>query len=393
MRIALITCNPFPLGNVSTNRFTTYCKAIASKGIFLKILILHPSKSDAAKCNAANGEFSNIQYMHMAKRAYWIPKTSNLIKINTFLKALLRTIKVLRKDNIDIIILYDDKFITHLFYKIFSLFNNVSIILEKNEYPSNYMLQNNITSYFQNIKYSFFDGFIIMTEELINYYSKIKKKTAVIFHLPMTVDFDRFEKLQKNLVNEKYIACTFGYHNRDGLIDTLKSYLIYKNKIDDIPYKLYIIGDFFNLVKKNEIKDYIINNNLVENVLIKGPYQSDRIPQILKDAECLITTPQKYASGGFPTKLGEYLATGNPVIVTNCGEIGKYLINKKTAFLAEPGAIGLIAQHLITIHKKPTFSRIIGENGKQFAKYYFNADTYIDSFILFLCKLKKSISD
>ena len=38
------------------------------------------------------------------------------------------------------------------------------------------------------------------------------------------------------------------------------------------------------------------------------------------------------AKGGFPTKLGEYLATGNPVVVTKVGEIPNYLIDGVNAF-------------------------------------------------------------
>ena len=44
----------------------------------------------------------------------------------------------------------------------------------------------------------------------------------------------------------------------------------------------------------------------------------------------------KQAEGGFPTKLGEYLATGNTVVVTNVGEIGEFLHDKVNAFVSDP---------------------------------------------------------
>ena len=44
----------------------------------------------------------------------------------------------------------------------------------------------------------------------------------------------------------------------------------------------------------------------------------------------------RQARGGFPTKLGEYLATGKPVCVTKVGEITVYLEDNVSAFLAEP---------------------------------------------------------
>jgi len=384
MRIALITSNPFPIGNVSTNRFTTYCKSLAEKGIFVKVLILHPSKSEEAKCNASSGIYKNISYQNLARYAYWSYKTNRIKKIITLLISLFRSINVLRKDQIDTIIIVQDNILIYFFYWLFCSFYRIKLILEKNEYPFGYLNFNKIEKYFQNIKYRFFDGFIIMTEELVKYYSKVKASKAYIFLLPMSVDGARFANLSQNLVTEKYIGCTFGYHNRDGLADTLKAYLLYKNIMGISSYKLWMIGDFKNLINKDEITKIIEDNNLEADALLKGPYRSDKIPQILFDAECLITTPQKYTSGGFPTKLGEYLATGNPVISTNCGEIGNYLKNRKNCFLSEPCDIDSIADNLVFIHRNRQEASIIGEEGYKLAKTSFNTDKYIDSLIHFL---------
>ncbi|NDP27998.1 MAG: glycosyltransferase [Flavobacterium sp.] len=384
MRIALITSNPFPIGNVSTNRFTTYCKSIAEKGLFVKIFILHPSKSEEAKCNAPSGSYKNILYQNMANYTYWSYKTNILKKTITLIKGLFHSIKVLRNDQIDTIIIVQDNFIIYIFYWLFSIIYSGKLIIEKNEYPFGYLNYSKIKKYFQNIKYSFFDGFIIMTEELVDYYSKVKASDAKIFLLPMSVDSDRFENIRKNLLTENYIGCTFGYHNRDGLKDTLKAYKLYKHIIGDTSYKLWMVGDFKNLLNRIEIQEYIAANDLKDDAIIKGSYRSDRVPQILKDAKCLITTPQKYTSGGFPTKLGEYLATGNPVISTNCGEIGNFLINRKNCFLSEPSNINSIADDLVFIHNNQIDAEIIGLEGLKLAKTSFNTDKYIDSLILFL---------
>lgn len=52
-----------------------------------------------------------------------------------------------------------------------------------------------------------------------------------------------------------------------------------------------------------------------------------------------ISRPNSYqAQGGFPTKLGEYLVSSKPVIVTNVGEIPNYLQHQKSAFLIELGS-------------------------------------------------------
>ena len=40
--------------------------------------------------------------------------------------------------------------------------------------------------------------------------------------------------------------------------------------------------------------------------------------------------------GGFPTKLGEYLMSGTPVLLTDVGESSQYFIDEQDMFFAKP---------------------------------------------------------
>ena len=44
----------------------------------------------------------------------------------------------------------------------------------------------------------------------------------------------------------------------------------------------------------------------------------------------------KRAEGGFPTKMGEYMMTGVPMIVTDVGEITHYVTDKKDCYIVSP---------------------------------------------------------
>ena len=61
------------------------------------------------------------------------------------------------------------------------------------------------------------------------------------------------------------------------------------------------------------------------------------MPQILKNAAVLaLDRPESLqAQCGFPTKLGEYLLTENPVVVTKVGDIPLFLKDGETALIAE----------------------------------------------------------
>jgi glycosyltransferase involved in cell wall biosynthesis len=71
------------------------------------------------------------------------------------------------------------------------------------------------------------------------------------------------------------------------------------------------------------------------------------------------------AQAGFPTKLGEYLATGRPVVVTRTGEIGSYLVDGKSAYLAEPGNVKDIARQIDAVLSNPDAARVVGEAGRK----------------------------
>lgn len=387
MNFALISNNPFPIGNVATNRYTTYCQSLAQKGHFVKILILPFVSMDAIEINGNGGISKQIHYLYLQKKQDCFKKNM-LIKLIFFLKGLLESLCILTKDKIDVVILYDKRISVSIFYWIYTRLSNKILITDRSEYPVRFFNKGSFGKFLETVNISLYDGLLIMTDELINFYSKYKSKKALLFHFPMTIDSERFMLLESK-ISAKYIACVFGTHNRDCVLDTIMAYKMYCQLIKDTPYSLWLIGDFNNLIVKPDVQNYIKSNNLEELVIIKGAYLADKIPQMLFDATCLITTARSYKSGGFPTKLGEYLATGKPVIATAAGEIPLYLEDRLNAFLPTPGNIQEIAEALIFIHQNPKTATEIGYQGSIVAKSSFNSDTYIPDFIHYIEKLNE----
>ena len=81
--------------------------------------------------------------------------------------------------------------------------------------------------------------------------------------------------------------------------------------------------------------------------------------------------PSLQAHFGFSTKLGEYLATGKPVIVSQVGEVSRYLIDGANALLckSEPEEI---AAKIIEIQENYDEALIIGQEGRNTSMLHFN---------------------
>ena len=157
----------------------------------------------------------------------------------------------------------------------------------------------------------------------------------------MTVDMQRFNINieRENLIT--YIGNKSYY--KDGVEILVKSFLIIANFYPD--WKLIIIGDSGN---DNMIKQLAINAGLEKRIILMGNVHRDKVPELLCRSKILaLARPNNLqAEGGFPTKLGEYLSTGNLVIVTAVGDIPLYLKDNESALIAQPGDIESFADKI-----------------------------------------------
>jgi glycosyltransferase involved in cell wall biosynthesis len=122
---------------------------------------------------------------------------------------------------------------------------------------------------------------------------------------------------------------------------------------------------------------------LEDKVFWKGVYPRDLVTRIIKNAD-LLALPRpdsKQAQGGFPTKLGEYLASGNPVCATSVGELPDYLNDNISVFFAEPGSIDSFTNALERALSDSIMAKNIGLKGREVAEQ--NFDKNKQSLILF----------
>lgn len=100
----------------------------------------------------------------------------------------------------------------------------------------------------------------------------------------------------------------------------------------------------FPLYGKPDKETEMIINNLIKDlkldnyVFLKGMINNEDVPKLLMNAYMLLSSQRNTVriKGGLSTKLGEYLASGVPTLVTNVGSIQEYIENGKHVFMVEP---------------------------------------------------------
>ena len=225
----------------------------------------------------------------------------------------------------------------------------------------------NLDKYIQNCK--LLDGLFVISNQLRVYFIREGVKADKIEIVNMIADTSRFDGVEKKAHKERYFAyCGNLSNNKDGVDLLIQSFAEVHAQYPD--YYLYLIGRRENNANEQLIRDL----HLCSHVKCTGTVSAKDMPQILKDAEMLLLCRPNnlQAQYGFPTKLGEYLLTSNPVVVTAVGDIPEYLKDGVNAMVADAGDTHLFAQKMIWLLQNPAAAKQIGERGKQTAFEHFN---------------------
>lgn len=232
--------------------------------------------------------------------------------------------------------------------------------------------------YFEKRAFYAYDFIVLMTKTLYRYYSVFPEPKPRLLHLPMTVDLKRFDTKQnifplKSGLQKPYMTYIGVMNNaKDGVNILIDAFAKICKDFPDL--KLYLFG-FYHYDSPGHIKQ-IKSHGLENRVFYQGAVSRDEIPAILMNADVLVLPRpcSKQARGGFPTKLGEYLATGKPVCVTRVGEIPDYLTDNVSVFMAEPGSIDSFSDAMHRALKNKDKAIELGKNGRTIAEKYFNMD-------------------
>ena len=188
----------------------------------------------------------------------------------------------------------------------------------------------------------------------------------------MFADKKRYDGLLKQSC-ERFIAyCGTITYGKDGVDDLIKAFQIVHQTEDNI--KLYIIGPFLDEETSVKCKELVARLQLSDWVVFKGVIPYTQLPQMLVNSELLLLArPDNIqAKYGFPTKLGEYLLTGNPVVVTDVGNIKDFLKDGQSAYITTPNNYQDFASKIIEAFLDYPHSLSIGDEGRRVALLHFN---------------------
>jgi len=365
----------FPSGNAATNRALSYMRGLVETGTDVTLYVLAPDNNQSKCSNLKECSYKGIHIQYTSP--FLFVKKGILSKVNFcfgILKGFFSLTSVLKKNKgkSPIFLLFTNPILIWFYFIPIKLFG-AKVFHERTEFPFLNKKNSLIFNFYKNHIIPRFNGIYVISFALVDYFKTLTSNPILL--LPMTVEFDRFANYKKNQ-NIKYIAyCGSMYTDKDGVLDLIKSFNIIALENNDI--LLYLIGDNSDQNKFRIIKNTIDESPVKNRIICTGQIERDKMPELLNNAIMLVLCrpANLQAQGGFPTKLGEYLATANPVVITDVGDHTKYLKDRISAFIARPNDPIHFASKMQECLDDPTFALSVGKIGYQVAIEQFNYKT------------------
>jgi glycosyltransferase involved in cell wall biosynthesis len=206
-----------------------------------------------------------------------------------------------------------------------------------------------------------FSGVVAISTTLEKYYRK-----SHVIRIPILVDDAWFkEELNQQLFNKKTLR--IGYfgaisEEKDGVFSLMQA-------VQELAEDHAIKCDIYGQANKNvqaRLKPFIDSGH----ISYRGSLRSEEVFEALKNYNllALIRPLNMQTRYGFSTKLGEYLASGVPVLATKVSDNGFYLKNQESAFLILSSKSINLGELKTTLKKvldmKPDQLVTIGQEGR-----------------------------
>ncbi len=394
MNIKIVFNGSYPIGRACTNRGHLYAKGLAEAGNNVEVIIHRPTEVYGYEIlnKEISGVYDGIPFCYTAGTTLRSKKF--IVRRFYDLKGILISGWLLFKNrkNIDALIFLGIGLTQSLYYKIITSICGILYLHHKVEISFLYQRPNAIKKMYQKLYvkylYRIFDGFIVISENLQNYLvDKISKKAKMVLIpiLSNSCEFNDFINSTSTSLFTIFYAGTL-CQKKDGVLDLIRSMKIIIEKNYDA--HLFIVGDTQNQDDKRKIHELISELDLEKYISLTGFISRKAYLELLNQADLLVLAKPKSieAEYCFPTKLGEYLLTGKPVLITRTGVIPNYIIDGTNGYLAEPDNCKDFAEKIETIINDYDNAIISGKAGRELAMKEFD---YKNNGI----KLNKFISD
>jgi glycosyltransferase involved in cell wall biosynthesis len=360
MNILCISTHSFPRGMAGSKRIRLFAEYLATKH---RVTVLVAGPGNGA--NPESGTEKNVAFK-------WIP-TSRKQSIfgHSRIRKLLKNYFVPGAENV--IFLYGGIGLTNRLYATigkklgYTIVTDIveDYILHEENLSLRLKLLYRINVYFDRRVNRYADGIIVISSRLLEKYRKLRVPENKMVTIPVSAENIYSDVLSGKKTTEHFnFAYSGTYGNKDGVEDLVAAFREIAPLYPEA--RLQLAG------KINQKISELIKGE--EQIVYMGMLPDEDYYSFLAASNVLLMTRVNsgYANAGFPFKLGEYLATGVPVIATRVSDIELYLEDNRDVIIAEPSNIQSLADKFRYVLDHRDDLEHIGLNGRKKCERYFH---------------------
>jgi glycosyltransferase involved in cell wall biosynthesis len=214
-------------------------------------------------------------------------------------------------------------------------------------------------------------GIIVISSHLENKYQVFTQGKIPLHYMPISVDMACFpgKPFKMNQTVALLYAGSFG--KKDGLPVLLDAFDTLAAKYENVRLVLTGRGDSEAMKIFNA---RVAMSPCKERIEYKGYLNEKEYYELLNEADipCMTRVDSAYANAGFPFKLGEFLATGKPVIASRVSDVDRFLVHGQNAMLVQADSSSEVCEAAEFLINNPESAAAIGGRGREVAEKFFD---------------------
>ncbi|WP_276168410.1 glycosyltransferase [Zobellia alginiliquefaciens] len=370
----------FPYGLASVQRMTLMAKALLHENIKVTIICRKGSWNQGEHPDFKyEGTYEGINYIYTSKEVH---KPKGFIKRNVQkIRGIYGEYQYLRnlKKNggISMGVLSNRKLIHVFRYVFFSYLFRFPIVINLVEMASSMNHKRSLSRKINDFILDkwivkLYDGALPISDKLKDFYH-VASPLKPNLKLPIICDFDKFNISREP--SEPYFLYCGSISYREVIDFILEAY---KHISQEENVKLYMIVSGESKKEVARFQQEMNDMFKTEPIQLFSNIPYSQLVKLYVNASALLIPlrPTLQDSSRFPHKIGEYLASGNPVITTNIGEISVYFKDGETALVAGNYIVETFAEKMKFVVDNPEKAKKVGLVGKELGLREFDYRTH-----------------
>ena len=365
----------FPYGFANIERQKLISKGLILAGANVTVLNRKGVHREKSKYIIETyGTFEEIDYIYLSGSPYrsrsFIKR--NWLKVYSYFQELRTLTKAKKQLQLDAILFNARHFSSILYYYLVSKILNVPVLfnyVELNSAMENRRsISNRINDYlFENIGLRIIP-LVLPISDFLKEYTLRKNKNSKCLKIPSLCNFDIFESVQESKGDDYLLFC-----GSAAYLETIRFIIDSFSLSTNSNYYLYLILNGTKL-DFEKISDIINNNPKKDRIKIFSGLSYEQLISYYKSAIALIIPlrPNLRDIARFPHKIGEYTASGRPIISNKIGEVSIYFKDNINAYIASNFDSNEYAEKFDLAIQDPKLSTELGNRGKDIGLEHFD---------------------